>query len=54
MSEKILQIIREQWCLRNSANPLIRLMARNLIRGHIDWFRRMRSLEFHPDRKNAA
>jgi hypothetical protein len=39
MSDKVRQIIRSQWKLRNSRNALIRQEARNLIRVHIQMLR---------------
>ncbi len=35
MSDKIRQIIRSQWRLRNSRSPLVREEARNLIQVHV-------------------
>lgn len=39
MSDKVRQIIRSQWKLRNSGNALVRRDARNLIRAHIQLLR---------------
>lgn len=39
MSDKIRQIIRTQWRLRNSASRGVREQARNLIRAHVELLR---------------
>lgn len=52
--ERILAIIRTQWPRRHTSNPEMRRQARNLIRAHIDWLRRVRESKLIAQSKNAA